>query len=81
MFSPIQIKHECTTVEDVNASNRINSSDSSLYPFINQDVEYKHRQLSQFWEQAQLSNEIATKDEIHSQQAMFQAEVNIYVAL
>jgi len=78
MFSPIQIKHECTTIEDVNASNRINSSDSSLYPFINQDIGYKHRQLSQFWEQTQLSNEVPAKNEIHDQQAMFQAEVNIY---
>ncbi|XP_011685370.1 PREDICTED: zinc finger protein 2-like [Wasmannia auropunctata] len=75
MFSPIQIKHECTTVEDVNASSRISSSDSSLYPFINQDVEYKHsRQLSQFWEQTQLSSEMSAKSEIHAQQAMFQAE-------
>lgn len=81
MFSPIQIKHECTTVEDVNASNRINSSDSSLYPFINQDVEYKHRQLSQFWEQTQLPNEMPTKNEIHDQQAMFQTEVSIYILL
>ncbi|EZA49656.1 zinc finger and SCAN domain-containing protein 21 isoform X2 [Ooceraea biroi] len=75
MFSPIQIKHECTTVEDVNTSNRINSSDNSIYPiFINQDVEYKHRQLSQFWEQSQLSNEIPTKNDVHDQQTMFQAE-------
>lgn len=78
MFSPIQIKHECTTIEDVNASNRINSSDSSLYPFINQDIGYKHRQLSQFWEQTQLTNEVPAKNEIHDQQAMFRAEVNIY---
>ncbi|KAL6266574.1 zinc finger protein 2 homolog [Pogonomyrmex barbatus] len=73
MFSPIQIKHECT-VEDVNASNRLSTSESSLYPFINQDVEYKHRQLSQFWEQTQLSNDISAKNEIHDQQVMFQAE-------
>ncbi|KAL0110038.1 hypothetical protein PUN28_013577 [Cardiocondyla obscurior] len=74
MFSPIQIKHECTTVEDVNTSNRINSSDSSLYPFINQDVEYKHSQLSQFWDQTQLPNEMPAKNEIQEQQTMFQAE-------
>ncbi|XP_050447968.1 zinc finger protein 836-like isoform X2 [Cataglyphis hispanica] len=73
MFSPIQIKHECINVEDVN-TNRIRTSDNSIYPFINQDVEYKHRQLSQFWEQAQLSNEMSAKNEIHDQQAMFQAE-------
>ncbi|KYM82374.1 Zinc finger protein 37 [Atta colombica] len=74
MFSPIQIKHECTTIEDVNASNRINSSDSSLYPFISQNIGYKHRQLSQFWEQTQLSNEVPAKNEIHDQQTMFRAE-------
>jgi len=79
MFNPIQIKHECTTVEDINTNNRINSSDNSVYPiFINQDVEYKHRQLSQFWEQSQLSNEIPTKNDIHDQQAMFQTEVFIF---
>lgn len=77
----MQIKHECTTVEDVSASNRINNSNSSLYPFINQDVEYKHRQLSQFWEQTQLSNEMSAKNETHDQQAMFQAEVSIYILL
>jgi len=78
MFNPIQIKHECTTVEDINTNNRINSSDNSVYPiFINQDVEYKHRQLSQFWEQSQLSNEIPTKNDIHDQQAMFHTEVSI----
>ena len=81
MFSPIQIKHECTTIEDVNTSNRINSSDSSLYPFISQDIGYKHRQLSQFWEQTQLSNEVSAKNEIHDQQTMFRAEVNIYIIL
>lgn len=80
MFSPIQIKHECTTVEDVNVSNGINSSDSSLYPFINQDVDYKHRQLSQFWEQTQLSNEMSAKHEMHDH-AMFQAEASIYILL
>lgn len=81
MFSPMQIKHECTTVEDVSASNRINGSNDSLYPFINQDVEYKHRQLSQFWEQTQLSNEMPAKSETHDQQAMFQAEVSVYILL
>ncbi|XP_072752781.1 uncharacterized protein [Anoplolepis gracilipes] len=74
MFSPIQIKHECTTVEDVNTNNRIRTSDNSIYPFINQDVEYKHRQLSQFWEQTQLSNETSAKNEIRDQHTMFQAE-------
>lgn len=77
MFSPIQIKHECTNVEDVNASSRINASDSSAYPiFINQDAEYKHRQLSQFWEQTQLPNNMPAKNEIHDQQTMFQVEVS-----
>lgn len=79
MFSPIQIKHECTSVEDVNTSNRISTSDNPVYPvFINQDVEYKHRQLSQsFWEQTQLSNEMPAKSEIHDQQTMFQVEVGV----
>lgn len=82
MFSPIQIKHECTGVEDANASNRVNTSDNSVYPiFINQDVEYKHRQLSQFWEQTQLQNEMPAKSEIHDQQAMFQVNVSIYTLL
>lgn len=76
MFSPIQIKHECTTVEDVSTNNRINSSDNSIYPiFVNhQDVEYKHRQLSQFWEQSQLSEDVHIKHDIHEQQAVYQAE-------
>ncbi|XP_014481446.1 PREDICTED: zinc finger protein 32 isoform X1 [Dinoponera quadriceps] len=75
MFSPIQIKHESTGVEDINASNRVNTSDNSAYPiFINQDAEYKHRQLSQFWEQTQLPNEMPAKNEVHDQQAMFQVE-------
>ncbi|XP_011137713.2 zinc finger protein 160 isoform X1 [Harpegnathos saltator] len=75
MKIPIQIKHECTGVEDVNASNRINTSDNSAYPiFINQDVEYKHRHLSQFWEQTQLSNQMPAKNEVHDQQTMFQVE-------
>lgn len=79
MFSPIQIKHECTTVEDVSTNNRINSSDNSIYPiFVNhQDVEYKHRQLSQFWEQSQLSEDVHIKHDIHEQQAVYQAEVSI----
>lgn len=82
MFSPIQIKHECTGVEDVNVNNRLNTSDNSAYPiFINQDVEYKHRQLSQFWEQTQLPNEMPTKNEVHDQQAMFQIEVSIQRSL
>jgi len=81
MFSPIQIKHECTTVEDVNTNNRIRTSDNSIYPFINQDVEYKHRQLSQFWEQTQLSNETPTKNEVQDQHTMFQAEASIYILL
>lgn len=79
MFSPIQIKHECTGVEDVNVSNvsnRVNTSDNSAYPiFINQDVEYR-RQLSQFWEQA-LSDEMPEKREVNDQQTAFQVEVNI----
>lgn len=81
MFSPIQIKHECTTVEDVNTNNRIRTSDNSIYPFINQDVEYKHHQLSQFWEQTQLSNETPTKNEVQDQHTMFQAEASIYILL
>ena len=82
MFSPIQIKHECTTAEDVNnTSNRIRTPDNSVYPFISQDVEYKHRQLSQFWGQTQLSNEMPEKNEIHNQQSMFQAGVNISIHL
>lgn len=73
MFSPVQIKHEYSTVEDVNTCNRINTSDNSIYPiFINQDVEYKHRH---FWEQMQLSSETSAKNEMHNQQAVFQAEV------
>lgn len=78
MFSPIQIKHECTGVEDVNASNRVSTSDNSAYPiFINQNVEYKHRQLSQFWEQTQLQNEMSAKSQVPDQQTMFQIEVSV----
>lgn len=76
MFSPVQIKHEYSAVEDVNTCNRINTSDNSIYPiFINQDVEYKHRH---FWEQMQLSSEMPAKSEMHNQQAVFQTEVSKY---
>ncbi|XP_076176106.1 uncharacterized protein LOC143151143 isoform X1 [Ptiloglossa arizonensis] len=77
MFSPIQIKYECMGVEDVNCGNRINTSDNSKYPiFINEDVDYKYNQLPQFWGHTQLSNEIRPKNEVHSQQCLFQMEEN-----
>lgn len=85
MFSPVQIKHECTNVEDVNTNNRIGASGSTIYPvFINQDVDYKHQRQfrEQFWEQTQLSNEVPVKSEIHDQQAMFQvSEVSVSVCM
>ncbi|XP_053999566.1 zinc finger protein 836-like isoform X1 [Hylaeus anthracinus] len=75
MFSPIQIKHECMGVEDVNCGNRINTLDTSKYPiFINDDVDYKYNQLPQFWSHTQLSNEIQPKNEVHNQQCLFQME-------
>ncbi|KAG7209467.1 hypothetical protein KM043_015556 [Ampulex compressa] len=75
MFSPVQIKHEGTGVEDINSSGGINSSDNTKYPvFINQDVEYRYRQMPQFWDHAQLSNEIPPKSEIPDRESTFQVE-------
>ncbi|XP_076645329.1 uncharacterized protein LOC143354841 isoform X2 [Halictus rubicundus] len=74
MFNPVQIKHECISIEDVNINERINASlDNSSYPLFNgASVEYKYNQLPQFWSHAQLSNEIQPKAEIHGQQSLFQ---------
>ncbi|XP_031849870.1 uncharacterized protein LOC116434984 isoform X2 [Nomia melanderi] len=78
MFNPVQIKHECISVEDANSNDRINASlDNSKYPLFNSaGVEYKYNQLPQFWSHAQLSNEIQPKTEMHGQQSLFQMEEN-----
>ena len=70
MFNPIQIKHECIGVEDINSDGRINTS-----MFITEN-DYKYNQLPQFWGHAQLSTEIQPKTEIDGQHSLFQTEEN-----
>ncbi|XP_003699560.1 uncharacterized protein LOC100880513 isoform X2 [Megachile rotundata] len=75
MFNPIQIKHECMGMEDVNSDGKINVSNISKYPTFNdEDNDYKYNQLPIFWDHTQ--NEIRTKTEIHGQQSLFQTEEN-----
>lgn len=73
MYSPVQVKHECTTVEDVNCTSNTSIPDNSVYPiFINRDVEH----VSHLWVETQMSNEIPVKTEIYNQEAMFQTQVS-----
>ena len=73
MFNPIQIKHECIGVEDINSDGRINTS-----MFITEN-DYKYNQLPQFWGHAQLSTEIQPKTEIDGQHSLFQTEVRFII--
>ncbi|XP_003393538.1 zinc finger protein 214 [Bombus terrestris] len=77
MFNPVQIKHECMGIEDINFGDKVNTSNNSKYPtFIEEDVDYKYNEISHFWSHAQLSNEIHPKNEIHGQYNLFQSEEN-----
>lgn len=74
MFHPLQIKHECMRIEDVNSDDKVNVPNNSKYSFIEED--YKYNELSQFWNHTQLSNEIHSKNQIHGQCSLFQTEEN-----
>lgn len=74
MFNPIQIKHECIEIEDINYNGRNIGSNISKFPTFNdEDPDYKYNQLSLFWDHT--PSEIRPKTEIHSQQSLFQTEV------
>ncbi|XP_029055904.1 zinc finger protein 836-like [Osmia bicornis bicornis] len=73
MFNPIQIKHECIEIEDINYNGRNIGSNISKYPtFTDEDADYKYNQLPLFWDHT--PNEIRPKTEIHGQQSLFQTE-------
>lgn len=82
MFNPVQIKHECMGIEDINFGDKVNTSNNSKYPtFIEEDVDYKYNEISHFWSHAQLSNEIHPKNEIHGQYNLFQSEVSFIISI
>ncbi|XP_076236585.1 uncharacterized protein LOC143180612 [Calliopsis andreniformis] len=66
MFNPIQIKHECLDIEDICYYNGNNTS-----MFISQSIDHKYSELPQFWNHAELSNEIQPKTENDGQQCLF----------
>ncbi|KAK1135840.1 hypothetical protein K0M31_000412 [Melipona bicolor] len=79
MFNPVQIKHECEGIEDVNSDDKVNISNNSKYQTFIEDVDCKY-EISQFWNHAQLSNDIHPKNEIHGQYNLFQSEGNTSLA-
>ncbi|KOX73946.1 Protein glass [Melipona quadrifasciata] len=76
MFNPVQIKHECEGIEDVNSDDKVNISNNSKYQTFIEDVDCKY-EISQFWNHAQLSNDIHPKNEIHGQYNLFQSEIDM----